>query len=79
MPFYTFMTSDDPESTIVELIDDDAAWSEAVATCAELLRDIDGHFPSEVPWELSVVDAAGQPFATIRVMAFRAAPDPAPG
>ncbi|HSI39042.1 MAG TPA: hypothetical protein VLA00_00665 [Xanthobacteraceae bacterium] len=74
MPLYTFRTSDDPDTTVVDLADDDAAWREAVTTCAELLRDIDGHFPSGVPWELSVVDESGRPFATIRVTASKAVP-----
>lgn len=47
--FYTITrdgsTTPDPEG--VDLKDDDDAWEQAVVTCAEIIRDEDGHFDWE--------------------------------
>ena len=54
--FYTITrdgsTTPDPEG--VDLKDDDDAWEQAVVTCAEIIRDEDGHFELGMQWRLDV-------------------------
>ncbi|MDX6806420.1 DUF6894 family protein [Terrihabitans rhizophilus] len=77
MPIYRFHvpTGVDPEP--VELPHDDAAWSEAVTLCGEMLRDVDGNLPSPTGWLFEVFDASGGRIIEIEVRAQRhgAAPE----
>ena len=57
----------DPEG--VELADGDAAWAEAVRSCGEMLKDIDGEFPADDEWRMEVADDSGK---VIFLLTFRA-------
>lgn len=68
MPKYFFHITQDgatnPDTAGIDLTDVKRAWSEAVVTCGEILRDLDGEFDSE--WRMDVEDDQG-PVFNIRV------------
>ena len=69
MPRYHFNVHDGkdlPDHAGVELRDRDAAWSEAVQTCGEMLKELAGRFGRNMEWRMDVTDAADQPLFTLR-------------
>ena len=67
MPRYTFEGPDDVEPNIVELLDDNTAWAEAVTYCSDVLRDKDGALRDGVVWHLTVKDQAGRMLGSIHL------------
>lgn len=55
----------------VELIDDDDAWSTAVSSCGDILRDIDGRLPERSEITVRVADEGGRHVATLRFIGRR--------
>lgn len=68
--FYTITragsTTPDPEG--VDLKDDDDAWEQAVVTCAEIIRDEDGHFKLGMQWRLDVQGEDRHTLFTLRLV-----------
>jgi hypothetical protein len=63
MPRYFFTVVDGHKSEIknegLDLVNDDAAWTEATVTCGELLRELDGRLKPGDHWSMQVRDDAG--------------------
>ena len=69
LPRYHFNVHDgvdlpDPEGS--EFPDRDAAWSEAVRCCGEMLKDVDGRLERNAEWRMDVTDEDGQAVFTLR-------------
>jgi len=71
MPTYAFRWTGEEAATEVELPDEHAAWSQAVTTTGELLREMDGAFPVPGALEMEVKDSAGHSIVWISVQARR--------
>ena len=56
----------DPDGS--EMPDKDAAWSEAVRCCGEMLKDIDGQLQRGSEWRMDVTDEDRQPVFTLRFL-----------
>ncbi|WP_062015095.1 hypothetical protein [Aureimonas sp. AU4] len=74
MPRYFFPVSGtvshpDPEGQ--ELPDDLAAWSVAVSSMGELLRDLDGHLPIDADVTTLITDEIGRVLITLQFTARR--------
>ena len=67
MPLYFFQISGSPLATGVELVDDDAAWSLAVTSTGEALRDLDGELADRAEIVATVQDEAGRIVVKLRV------------
>ena len=67
MPLYFFQISGSPLATGVELIDDDAAWSLAVTSTGEVLRDLDGELADRAEIVATVQDEAGRIVVKLRI------------
>lgn len=70
MPLYFFHIAGSPLSEKaegVELPDDDAAWSLAVTSTGELLKDLDGRLPDRTEIVATVVDETGRIAVTLRI------------
>ncbi|WP_376772693.1 DUF6894 family protein [Ancylobacter sonchi] len=59
MPIYSFKWSGEELPTEVDLPDEHAAWSEAVMTLGQMLRELDGSFPTEGELEMEVQSGTG--------------------
>jgi hypothetical protein len=69
MPHYYFHVHDGesrPDHEGVDLPSRNAAWSEAVRCCGQMLKDIDGRMGHQAEWRMEVVDGLGQPVFTPR-------------
>lgn len=73
MPKYVFRWSDRPFVTEANLPDDNGAWSEAVSTIGQLLRDVDGGLSPRGLLTLDVYDEDGALVASISVDGVRRA------
>src|SRR5688500_2116799 len=58
-----------PDREGSELPHNHAAWSEAVRTCGEMLKNIDGDLPVNSKWEMEVSDEHGRTIFTLRFSA----------
>ena len=67
MPVYAFKWTGEKAATKVDLPDEHAAWSQAVMTTGQMLRELDGSFPKAGALEVEVRDEAGQPIGWISV------------
>ena len=72
--FHVHDGSAQPDAEGLGLPSRDAAWSEAVRSCGEMLRDIDGEFGRNTEWRMEVVDGLGQPVFTLRFVGQEHAP-----
>lgn len=72
MPRYTFTIEELHTEDEIELADDDAAWSQLVTWCGEILKDEDGKLPAGTEIKVSVARGRRQ-VANIRVIASRPA------
>jgi hypothetical protein len=61
MAHYTFRIRQGSHSSDVRVdsTDDDAAWDEAAATCADMIRDTVARLCDSPEWRLEVADASG--------------------
>ena len=69
MPRYHFNVHDgvdQPDSEGSEFPDRDAAWSEAVRCCGEMLKDVDGRLERNAEWRMNVTDENGEAVFTLR-------------
>lgn len=57
MPLYRFEIEGDTEHDAMDLPNDDAAWSEIVTWCGEILKDVDGKLPAQTDIRLRVWNA----------------------
>jgi len=64
---YAFKWTGEKTATKVELPDEQAAWSQAVITTGQMLRELDGAFPMNGALEVEVRDEAGQTVGWISV------------
>jgi hypothetical protein len=71
VPLYVFRWSDRPFVTEANLRDDNMAWSEAVSSIGQLLRDVDGKLSPHGLLTLDVFDERGALVASISVDAVR--------
>ena len=71
MPVYAFQWTGEKAVTEVELADEQAAWSQAVTTTGQMLRELDGSFPMPGSLEVEVKDDAGRSVGWISIMAHR--------
>ena len=71
MPIYSFKWSDRRPIHEIELTSDDHAWSEAVASVGQLLRDVDGSMEPGGVITLDVFDGKGDLLASVSVDAIR--------
>ena len=71
MPRYTFQMVVETEPQHLYLVDDDAAWSELVTLCGEILRDMSGNLPPGADLEMRLSDEAGRRLARLRIGAER--------
>jgi hypothetical protein len=71
VPRYTFIAPTNRAPVTIELLNNDAAWGEAVTFCGEMLRDLDGRLPSHTNWQIVVTNAAGELVAEIDLSARR--------
>lgn len=53
----------------LDLPDDDAAWREAIASCSELIADLNGELRAGGEWRMDVTDETGVIRLRIRVSA----------
>lgn len=70
MPRYFFEVSGPKSyahSVSVQLLDDHAAWSMAVTSTGELIKDLDGKMPDKADIIATVKDAIGRVVVTLRV------------
>jgi len=67
VPVYAFKWTGEKAATKVDLPDEHAAWSQAVMTTGQMLRELDGSFPKAGALEVVVRDEAGQPIGWISV------------
>jgi hypothetical protein len=67
MPLYFFRISGSPFAARVELVDDEAAWSLAVTSTGEALRDLDGDLADHAEIVATVQDVAGRIVVTLRI------------
>jgi hypothetical protein len=68
MPLYLFrMSHQPPTDVVVELADDEAAWSLAVTSTGEVLRDLDGEMNDRHEIVATVHDETGRLVATLRI------------
>lgn len=67
MPVYAFKWTGERATTKVDLPDEHAAWSQAVMTTGQMLRELNGAFPKAGVLEVEVLDAAGHPVGWISV------------
>lgn len=51
----------------IDLPDFDSAWAEAVRTCGEMLRNLDGSLKPDTPFELTVADEEGAVRARLQI------------
>lgn len=70
MPAYCFRYVSDGTQVEVELADDQAAWSQLVTFCGEILRDADGNLAPHTEIEVRVVDGTRR-IADVRIFARR--------
>lgn len=68
MPNYCFRFLADNSQTEIELPDDEAAWSQLVTVCGEILRDADGHLSPNAEIVVRVADGARK-VAEVRIAA----------
>ncbi len=66
MPKYTFEMLGEIQPQHLFLTDDNAAWSELVTLCGEILRDADGKLPPKAQLEMRVTNEAGRELATLQ-------------
>ncbi|WP_131836089.1 DUF6894 family protein [Ancylobacter aquaticus] len=71
MPTYSFKWSDRRPIHEIELTSDDHAWSEAVASVGQLLRDVDGSMAPGEGVALEVFDGESRLIASVSVNAIR--------
>lgn len=71
MPVYAFKWTGEKAVTEVELPNEQAAWSQAVMTTGEMLRELDGSFPKPGSLEVEVKDDTGRSVGWISVTARR--------
>ena len=72
VPRYFFHLSHLQDSSDIEGIDLPdfmSAWAEAVRTCGEMLRNLDGSVRPGEPFELTVTDEAGEVLGRLEVTA----------
>ncbi|WEX10584.1 hypothetical protein [Chelativorans sp. AA-79] len=66
MPRYFFHVAGECARTAansdIELPDPNAAWSEAITTCGEMIKDLDGTLPIGTDWKMEVADDDGPIF-----------------
>lgn len=67
MPVYAFKWTGEEAATKVELPDEHAAWSQAVITTGQMLREMDGTFPKIGALEVEVRDESGRSIGWISV------------
>ena len=72
MPMYSFKVPLHAEPAEVECANDQEAWSHAVMTLGEILRDCDGHLPDDTQWGVWVTES-GRDVAVIELKARRRA------
>ena len=68
MPRFHFDIHDgvaQPDPDGLEMRDKDEAWAEAVRSCGEMLKDIDGQLQPGSEWRMDVTDAARKPVFTL--------------
>jgi hypothetical protein len=51
----------------IDLPDFDSAWAEAVRTCGEMLRNLDGSLNPDTPFVLSVSDDSGAVLGRLKI------------
>jgi hypothetical protein len=56
MPKYTFEMLGETDPQHLFLTDDNAAWSELVTLCGEILRDKDGKLPPKAQLEMRLTN-----------------------
>ena len=69
MPRYFFHVhdgTDRPDSRGSVLPDFKSAHAEAIMTCGEMLRDIDGDLPIGSEWRMDVADETGRTILSLR-------------
>ena len=71
MPQFTFRWSDQPASYTMELESLDQAWSEAVDSIGQALRDKDGHLPAPGCFGIQIFDEQAIRVASISIKAER--------
>jgi len=74
MPRYFFPVSgtvNHPDPVGQEVQDDLAAWSIAVSSMGELLRDLDGHLPVDADLTALITDEMGRVLITLQFTARR--------
>ncbi|MDY8110152.1 hypothetical protein U0C82_13480 [Fulvimarina sp. 2208YS6-2-32] len=70
MPIYFFNVTGSlvkPDRSGYELADEDAAWSTAIVSMGDLLRDVDGAKHDSIKTVTNVTDAFGRPLMTLSV------------
>lgn len=70
MPVYGFSWTGAPLTTI-DLPDEQAAWSQAITTVGEILKELDGSFPSPGAFNMDVTARDGRTLIAISVHATR--------
>ncbi|QJP13245.1 hypothetical protein G3545_06035 [Starkeya sp. ORNL1] len=76
MPKYTFEMLGETTPQHLFLTDDNAAWSELVTLCGEILRDVDGKLPPKAQLEMRLSNEGGKELATLRIDADRHTENP---
>ncbi len=71
MPLYFFQISGSLRTAGIELVDDDTAWSLAVTSTGEALRDLDGELADDSEIVATVQDGAGRVVGTLRILGDR--------
>jgi hypothetical protein len=75
MPRFFFNVSYDGEvgrdSEGVELADHEAAWSEAIGSCGQMISDLDGAMKDATAWRMEVTDHVGTPLFRVCFQAER--------
>ena len=69
MPRYYFNIHDGkdlPDHEGLEFPSKEAAWSEAVRSCGEMLRDVAGNLPTGSEWRMNVTDGHGETVLILR-------------
>jgi len=69
VPVYAFKWTGEKATTKVDLPDEHAAWSQAVMTTGQMMRELDGSFPMAGELEVEVLDEAGRSIGWLCVKA----------
>lgn len=71
MPQYTFRVAGEASGELLNFPNDQAAWSEVVKWCGQMLLDEDGSLQDGAEIELLVLRESGNRMGTIKVVASR--------